>query len=913
MREFFLWLAIAFTGAVCFGYDWGRNSGDGSVGSPYEINKPEQLISLGTDPNLLQNHFILMNDIHFDPPVNGSNNFQCIGTRDVPFSGTFNGNNKTIWGLVNTNNTIPYAGLFGAIIGEDAVVKDLTLNNVHIGSSGSQVGALAGYVEKGTIQHCSVNNGDITGDEGVGGFIGWMSSGSVQDCSFSGTCRGDNMVGGFIGRYGAGGIRYTITGSNVNIWYWIANSTGENVREILRCEANASVFGTVTAGGFSGYCSQGNIQACKTTATIYGHLEHTGTGMNAIGGFTGGAGTCYIEDCYATVKILSTEGASGFCGLSFQISRINRCYCSGTIEGNKGWYEYGFCQNNAGNAIIQDCYYSDSLPYDYEYATQLTHAEMRQQAPFVDWDFSNIWRMCADGISRPRLEWESSRSWDIACPDGVGLEDLVALGQCWLDENTVGCDRCDLDGNTYVDLTDIAVISQHWLDTLVLPDEPVLIISVPEKGPNPAPYIVNLMNMGEYDANYTITNTPTASSWLDITPGSGTLLSNQSTSLTIGIDVIGPDLEPGLYEAAYHIFSEESYNSPQTGRILLEVVDRYPELSLDQQEFSITARETGPNPDPQTIVVTNSGNQDADYVIEYPGGQPAWLDVSQAVGTIIQGSQLNLSVSIDVIGSGLEPGDYEQDILLVCPEDPESPYVITIELNVQPLGSYPFLSIDPFPETIYVNENGPNPESVELWLFNGGYQDIEFTVEYPGGQPAWLSLTPAEGIAPKAEDYDPFSYIPLSLSVDVLSNPLEPGFYEQQIYIYENGLQVNPNIIFVSMHVIDQYPEIEVWPYSASFSATEGGPNPSPKALRIDNRGTETSHFTIEYPDGQPAWLDISPASGGIDPMESFSLSVTADVVGSGLTAGTYTTVFQIVDPKSLTSPLEVTVSLQVN
>ena len=66
--------------------------GTGEYGNPYQIATPEQLISLSSDPNLLDNCFILANDINLGGRVFRKS---VIG----PFGGVFDGNGFCIRGL----------------------------------------------------------------------------------------------------------------------------------------------------------------------------------------------------------------------------------------------------------------------------------------------------------------------------------------------------------------------------------------------------------------------------------------------------------------------------------------------------------------------------------------------------------------------------------------------------------------------------------------------------------------------------------------------------------------------------------------------------------------------------------------------------------------------------------------------
>ena len=49
--------------------------GTGEPNDPYQIATAEQLISIGSDPNLLDKHFVLINDIDLDPNLPGGQVF----------------------------------------------------------------------------------------------------------------------------------------------------------------------------------------------------------------------------------------------------------------------------------------------------------------------------------------------------------------------------------------------------------------------------------------------------------------------------------------------------------------------------------------------------------------------------------------------------------------------------------------------------------------------------------------------------------------------------------------------------------------------------------------------------------------------------------------------------------------------
>jgi hypothetical protein len=102
-----------------------------------------------------------------------------------------------------------------------------------------------------------------------------------------------------------------------------------------------------------------------------------------------------------------------------------------------------------------------------------TTEEMKMLATFtnVGWDFvgeeangtGDVWRMCGDGISYPRLSWEFSSGGDMDCPDGVSMDDLLYLAGRWMKTTSTGAGAADADGNGKVDLNDFEILAANWM------------------------------------------------------------------------------------------------------------------------------------------------------------------------------------------------------------------------------------------------------------------------------------------------------------------------------------------------------------------------------------------------------------------------------------------------------------------
>lgn len=188
------------------------------------------------------------------------------------YTGTFDGNGKTITGLTVTGSD-NYAGLFGNLSG---TVKDVTLKDVKIESNNeiSAVGGVAGYSFGGKIENCSVS-GSVSGSGIAGGVVGYQSGGFLTGCSSSATVNAGNAAGGVAGLTDSGA---TLTAcyatddvtlvSNGTGTYYAGGVVGDNINRstVIACYAWGSVTGsgsgTIYVGGVTGTNEESTLQAC---------------------------------------------------------------------------------------------------------------------------------------------------------------------------------------------------------------------------------------------------------------------------------------------------------------------------------------------------------------------------------------------------------------------------------------------------------------------------------------------------------------------------------------------------------------------------------------------------------------------------------------------------------------------------
>ena len=232
------------------------------------------------------------------------------------YTGTFDGDGKTITGLTINKSTESNVGLFASII-EGGTVKNLTLDNVNIITASSNVGAIAGE-NSGTIENCSVS-GKVETDNGlnnvsyVGGITG-KNQGTITACHSSATVKGIN-VGGIAGQSNASITACYSTGNviaienNIVSYFYVGGVVGQNnVRaNLTACYATSNVNGDGEyVGGVVGYNAQGIVSACYWNSKV---TNDTGIGsdMSNIGEATKVDGD-WTEAMNAMNKALSSTG-----------------------------------------------------------------------------------------------------------------------------------------------------------------------------------------------------------------------------------------------------------------------------------------------------------------------------------------------------------------------------------------------------------------------------------------------------------------------------------------------------------------------------------------------------------------------------------------------------------------------------
>ena len=227
----------------------------------------------------------LNNDIDCE----GLSNFAPIGYGNIFFAGTFDGNGKSIKKLTIADNAGDCVGLF-RILGENGMIKDLTIENLTLSggnSSSNNIGGLVGCLNGGTINNCTIKNSTVSCLNnsqnptvgGVVGSFGYDTNSTITNCIV------DNC---------------TIKAETADTW---ASGANANAGGIL---------------GRTGYSSEGTITGCqvkgKTTVKADYGAYSADDAAGAIVGSKGGESTLSLSDnSYeydVTVMITKYDGSA---------------------------------------------------------------------------------------------------------------------------------------------------------------------------------------------------------------------------------------------------------------------------------------------------------------------------------------------------------------------------------------------------------------------------------------------------------------------------------------------------------------------------------------------------------------------------------------------------------------------------
>ncbi|QGU00318.1 hypothetical protein SYNTR_1724 [Candidatus Syntrophocurvum alkaliphilum] len=230
----------------------------------------------------------------------------------------------------------------------------------------------------------SVSNSYATGDvnapsaDQVGGFVGELAYNSATNSYATGSVAGNEEVGGFVGKM----------------------ATGSSCTESY---ATGNVDGYSRIGGFAGYSIR-NLSGLYASGDV--------TGVHRVGGFVGQIG--WVANFISNRRDLSNVNAhgnvegsgSGIGGLAGWIAGdITNSYMTGSVSGDGS--SVGSIVGTWDSGSSSNTYYNEDVNGQSGSGTPKTTEQMKQQATYVDWNFSSTWGInSSENQGYPFLRWQ---------------------------------------------------------------------------------------------------------------------------------------------------------------------------------------------------------------------------------------------------------------------------------------------------------------------------------------------------------------------------------------------------------------------------------------------------------------------------------------------------------------------------
>ncbi len=306
-----------------------------------------------------------------------------IGSDAKQYNGIFDGNGYSVSNVSITTTGVD-RGFFGKTT-TNAVIKNLTLNNVSVTGAKDYSGTLIGVANGSDIENCHVIGVYLSTTKArVGALIGQVggTAPTIKNCSVTGT-QGMNTVSGT--QYIGGLVGY------MNGAVTVADCSVENL--VLTASSSSSY-----VGGFYGFCSESSsdytnctvkdvvlngvnymggfaYSFCKTStinksSVINVTIHSTSTSADArLGGFFGNVGWEGINTityCYAvgvTIDAPSAGQVGGFAGYSNnKVHVFTECYAQVDLI-NSTNKNVGMFVGQRATGTFNDCFVTDSDTY----------------------------------------------------------------------------------------------------------------------------------------------------------------------------------------------------------------------------------------------------------------------------------------------------------------------------------------------------------------------------------------------------------------------------------------------------------------------------------------------------------------------------------------------------------------------
>jgi prepilin-type N-terminal cleavage/methylation domain-containing protein len=319
-------------------------AGTGTLLDPYQIGNLAQLKEASINPSA---HYILINDINVN-----NENIHMLSSNYNRFSGSFNGNNRTI-SNININGQA-FSGLFGYVL-SGSTIRDINFANVNI--TGRERTGLIGYMGNSLLENININGLQINGFD-YAGLVGDLVSGTIKGITLNNiNVTGRNRTGGLLGG-GSGTVSSAIVKGNVTGLIGTGGVIGRSTSSTPILNASQLIF-------------EGNVVGTEQVAGVYGYRESTSGTMNGFynmgGSVTGSSSHGYrVAGPYAPTAASSNENVlvNGSLILpTHGFANINSLHGRNVTESDK--HNITVLNNNGLDTVIGGDNDSDGYYFDF--------------------------------------------------------------------------------------------------------------------------------------------------------------------------------------------------------------------------------------------------------------------------------------------------------------------------------------------------------------------------------------------------------------------------------------------------------------------------------------------------------------------------------------------------------------------
>lgn len=278
------------------------------------------------------------------------------------------------------------------------------------------------------------------------------------------------------------------------------------------------------------------------------------------------------------------------------------------------------------------------------------------------------------------LSWTASSDapWLSASPE-TGTLSAGASQPVTLSVTTAGQSSGTLTGHWTVQSAQASNSPQTVTASLTISPVPVigvvpasLTFDAPEGGANPSPATLTLSDLGSGVLAWSASSD--APSWLAVSPGSGSIPTSGSQSLTVTVTTTG--LTEGTYLAAIHITGTGASNSPLVVPVTLNI-NAQPKIGTNPKTLSFTVSVDNATSQPAAISITNTGSGTLSWGATSGAG---WLGVSPPKGSLLPLASEPMLLS--AAAGGLAPGHYTTTVTVSDPSASNSPQILAVDLTV---------------------------------------------------------------------------------------------------------------------------------------------------------------------------------------------------------------------------------------